>query len=230
MPLLILLLLSQFLILHSAEPCPLSFHCGNLLGDLKFPYTEESRPECGFFVVKDCNRPNPSVQLDRVGRWYRIHKISQANTLTIYDESLVQQLRNRNCSGLSMKNFLPHLPYVTFNITSGPIALCTCKTALNASFPEQVQLNHTACNNYTIYYGPPEAPSPCPCSTVQLPLTNTPPENGTHSFILLTPHVSVKINLSKPFKECHWRGGTCLVRNRRLYCTKGISNPLFRHS
>lgn len=123
MPLLILLLLSQFLILHSAEPCPVSFQCGNLLGDLKFPYTEESRLECGLFVVKDCNGTNPSVQLDRVGQWYRIHKISQADTLTIYDESLVQQQRNRNCSGLSMKNFLPHLLYVTFDITSGQIVL-----------------------------------------------------------------------------------------------------------
>ncbi|KAK5838537.1 LEAF RUST 10 DISEASE-RESISTANCE LOCUS RECEPTOR-LIKE PROTEIN KINASE-like 1.1 [Gossypium arboreum] len=226
MPLLILLLLSQFLILHSAEPCPVSFQCGNLLGDLKFPYTEESRPACGLFVVKDCNGTNPSVQLDRVGQWYRIHKISQADTLTIYDESLVQQLRNRDCSRLSMKNFLPHLPYVTF----GPIALCTCKTALNASFLEQVQLNHTACNNYTIYYPPPETCKThrlsrlCPCSTVRLPLTNTPPKNGTHSFILLTPYVSIKVNVSKPCKECHWGGGTCLGRNRRFYCTNDISN------
>ncbi|PPS06592.1 hypothetical protein GOBAR_AA14046 [Gossypium barbadense] len=191
MPLLILLLLSQFLILHSAEPCPVSFQCGNLLGDLKFPYTEESRPACGLFVVKDCNGTNPSVQLDR-------------------------QLRNRDCSRLSMKNFLPHLPYVTF----GPIALCTCKTALNASFLEQVQLNHTACNNYTIYYPPPETCKThrlsrlCPCSTVRLPLTNTPPKNGRNRRFYCTKDIS------------NWNGDTCLGRNRRLYCTKGIGGSV----
>ncbi|KAL4360437.1 hypothetical protein GQ457_04G006320 [Hibiscus cannabinus] len=237
--LLILILLSQFKLLHSVDDdgnrrrrdFP-SFPCGKL-GDLTFPYTQADRPDCGLFVVKGCNSTTTNqgvqVQLARGGRWYEVDKISQGNTLTIYDEILAKQLNQSDCQSLNNLS-LPNLPYVSFEIAPN-VTLCKCKTTSNVSIPKEAGLLHTPCDNYTIYYRRPKPPpigdtddddrlsSTCHCPTIQLPLVDHPPDNGD-LFDILTPNVSVKVHVSGPCRRCHRRGGKCLARNQSFYCSK----------
>ncbi|KAJ4835942.1 hypothetical protein Tsubulata_045511, partial [Turnera subulata] len=64
--------------------CP-PFYCGNL-GEIKFPFPNSTRPEyCSPFVIDDCNKVHPNIQLEKAGRWYELENISQANTLLIVD-------------------------------------------------------------------------------------------------------------------------------------------------
>ncbi|GMI74898.1 Leaf rust 10 disease-resistance locus receptor-like protein kinase-like 4 [Hibiscus trionum] len=233
-PFLALIVLTQFSVLHSIHDdgnrhdhdCP-RFPCGKL-GDLAFPYTQRDRPDCGMFVVKGCNsstNQSVQVQLEQGGRWYEVDEISQGDTLTIYDEILAK----RDCQSLN-KLSLPNLPYVSFEIAPN-ITLCKCKTALNLSLPKEAEFRHTSCDNYTIYYRRPKPPrsggdtneddrlrSLCHCPTIQLPLTNPPPDNGS-LFDLLTPNVSVKVHVSEPCWSCHWRGGACLAINQSFHCS-----------
>ncbi|KAK8487895.1 hypothetical protein V6N12_010281 [Hibiscus sabdariffa] len=234
--LLILILLSQFMLIHSVDDdgnrrrqdCP-SFPCGKL-GDLRFPYTQAGRPDCGLFVVKGCHSTTTNqtvqVQLARGGRWYEVDKISQGDTLTIYDEILAKQLNQSDCQSLNNLS-LPNLPYVSFEIAPN-VTLCKCKTASNVSIPKEAGLRHTPCDNYTIYYRRPKPPhdddrlsSTCHCPTIQLPLVDHPPDNAD-LFVLLTPNVSVKVHVSGPCWGCHRRGGTCLARNQTFSCSKEV--------
>ncbi|KAK8605667.1 hypothetical protein V6N13_102441 [Hibiscus sabdariffa] len=238
--LLTLIVLSQFMLLHSVDDdgnrrrqdCP-SFPCGKL-GDLTFPYTQADRPDCGLFLVNGCNsttiNQGVQVQLEQGGRWYEVDKISQGDTLTIYDKILANQLNQSDCQSLNNLS-LPNLPYVSFEIAPN-VTLCKCKTALNVSIAKEAELSRTPCDNYTIYYRRPKPrpsgdtddddrlSSPCHCPTIQLPLTEPPPPDNADLFDLLTPNVSVKVHVSRPCRWCHWRGGRCLARNQSFYCSK----------
>ncbi|KAK8483162.1 hypothetical protein V6N13_101303 [Hibiscus sabdariffa] len=239
-PFFVLVVLSQFLLIHSAEDegnrlgvdCP-SFPCGKL-GDLAFPFTEGGRPDCGLFVVNGCNSTSRGVQvqLEHGGRWYEVDKISQGDTLTIYDKILAEQLQQRDCQSLNNLS-LPNLPYVSFKIVPN-VTLCKCRTSSNISLPKETELRHTPCDKYNIYYHRPKPPpsgdtdqddrlsSLCPCPTIQLPLSEPPPDND-NLFDLLTPIVSVKVYISGLCLACHRRGGRCLARNQNFYCGEGIS-------
>ncbi|KAK8529529.1 hypothetical protein V6N12_060308 [Hibiscus sabdariffa] len=214
------------------QDCP-SFPCGKL-GDLTFPYTQADRPDCGLFLVNGCNsttiNQGVQVQLEQGGRWYEVDKISQGDTLTIYDKILANQLNQSDCQSLNNLS-LPNLPYVSFEIAPN-VTLCKCKTALNVSIAKEAELSRTPCDNYTIYYRRPKPrpsgdtddddrlSSPCHCPTIQLPLTEPPPPDNADLFDLLTPNVSVKVHVSRPCRWCHWRGGRCLARNQSFYCSK----------
>ncbi|KAJ4826717.1 hypothetical protein Tsubulata_038120, partial [Turnera subulata] len=65
--------------------CP-PFYRGNL-GQINLHFTNSTRLEhCGPFVINDCNKVHPNIQLEKGGRWYELENISQANTLLINDK------------------------------------------------------------------------------------------------------------------------------------------------
>ncbi|XVE75228.1 hypothetical protein DITRI_Ditri12bG0078800 [Diplodiscus trichospermus] len=239
----LVVVLSQFLLLHSVEgedrnlhqpDCRRAFPCGNL-GDIKFPYTQSDRPECGLFVVDGCNKSRtPKVQLEQGGRWYPLDSISQADTVTIYDEVLAKQLKNEDCQSLNNLSF-PNRPYVTFEMVPH-INVCKCEGDSNRSLAKE--FSYTVCKNYSIYYTRPEGIkeprdsnrndrllSLCNCPIIQLPFTKLPPnKNSQHNnnlFKLLTPNVSLHVSLTIDCWDCHHRGGRCLANKQKFYCSKG---------
>ncbi|KAK8993491.1 hypothetical protein V6N11_033586 [Hibiscus sabdariffa] len=215
-PFFVFVVLSQLLLLNSADDD------GNRRrGDcLSFP--------CGELVLA----AGVQVQLEHGGRWYEVDKISQGDTLTIYDEILATQLNQRDCQSLNNLS-LPNLPYVSFEIVPN-LTLCKCETSSNISLPNETELRHTPCDNYAIYYHRPKPPpnddmnqddrlsSLCPCPTIQLPLSEPPSDNG-NVFDLLTPNVSVEVYISGLCSTCYRRGGICLARNQNFYCGKGMT-------
>ncbi|XP_021298844.1 LEAF RUST 10 DISEASE-RESISTANCE LOCUS RECEPTOR-LIKE PROTEIN KINASE-like 1.1 [Herrania umbratica] len=248
--LLVLIVLSPFVLLHFAgaeeensypyhPDCP-PFPCGKL-GEIRFPYTQRNRTECGLFVVDDCQGIIQKVQLQRGERWYQVNSISQAGTITIYDEVLAKRLETKDCESLKNLSF-PNLPHVTFEIVPN-LTLCKCNSPLNPSFLKK--LSYTECKNSTVYYrqpnpqGMPEPPdnmsSLCNCPIIQLPSTNLPPDKNplkensqlnNHLFHMLTPNVSVRVRVSHWCKKCHSRGGECLAKKQRFHCSKGICENL----
>jgi len=64
------------------KKCP-PFNCGKL-GEIRFPFTNNTSPEiCGPYVVDGCNDDSQRIQLVRGGKWFELHTISQANTISI---------------------------------------------------------------------------------------------------------------------------------------------------
>ncbi|KAK6281723.1 hypothetical protein POUND7_015548 [Theobroma cacao] len=216
--LLVLIVLSQFVLLHFAgaeeensyhhrRDCP-TFPCGKL-GEIGFPYTPRDRPECGLFVVGGCEGNIQKVQLKQGERWYQVDSISQAGTVTIYDEVLAKQLETKDCE--SLKNLslsFPNLPYVTFQILSN-LTLCKCNSPLNTS--KMQEFSYAKCKNSTIYYSQPQGmPKPpgedqydrlsslCNCPIIELPFTHLPPDkkHNSHLFRMLTAKVSVGVTVS----------------------------------
>lgn len=246
--LLVLIVLSQFVLLHFAgaeeensyhhrRNCP-PFPCGKL-GEIGFPYTPRDRPECGLFVVGGCEGNIQKVQLKQGERWYQVDSISQAGTVTIYDEVLAKQLETKDCE--SLKNLslsFPNLPYVTFQILSN-LTLCKCNSPLNTS--KMQEFSYAKCKNSTIYYSQPQGmPKPpgedqydrlsslCNCPIIELPFTHLPPDkkHNSHLFRMLTAKVSVGVTVSRKCRKCHYRGGQCLVKKQRFHCSKGICQNL----
>nr|POE84433.1 leaf rust 10 disease-resistance locus receptor-like protein kinase-like 1.1 [Quercus suber] len=81
-PLFVFFLLSQLVLLHSADgkwnhPNCASFHCEKL-GSISFPFAN-SNSYCGLCPV-DCDETTPMIQLGRDGRSYDVINISQSNT------------------------------------------------------------------------------------------------------------------------------------------------------
>ncbi|XP_017970430.1 PREDICTED: rust resistance kinase Lr10 [Theobroma cacao] len=216
--LLVLIVLSQFVLLHFAgaeeensyqhrRDCP-TFPCGKL-GEIGFPYTPRDRPECGLFVVGGCEGNIQKVQLKQGERWYQVDSISQAGTVTIYDEVLAKQLETKDCE--SLKNLslsFPNLPYVTFQILSN-LTLCKCNSPLNTS--KMQEFSYAKCKNSTIYYSQPQGmPKPpdedqydrlsslCNCPIIELPFTHLPPDkkHNSHLFRMLTAKVTVGVTVS----------------------------------
>ncbi|WRX13298.1 Protein kinase domain - like 10 [Theobroma cacao] len=244
--LLVLIVLSQFVLLHFAgaeeensyhhrRNCP-PFPCGKL-GEIGFPYTPRDRPECGLFVVGGCEGNIQKVQLKQGERWYQVDSISQAGTVTIYDEVLAKQLETKDCE--SLKNLslsFPNLPYVTFQILSN-LTLCKCNSPLNTS--KMQEFSYAKCKNSTIYYSQPQGmPKPpgedqydrlsslCNCPIIELPFTHLPPDkkHNSHLFRMLTAKVSVGVTVSRKCRKCHYRGGQCLVKKQRFHCSKENKN------
>ena len=87
----------------------LTFPCWNL-GHISFPFSNENHPECGLFIVENCNQPfHQKIQLGKDGPWFYISTtISQDNT-PLLAENPDQQLyysdpfRNHTCG--FFKNF-----------------------------------------------------------------------------------------------------------------------------
>ena len=89
---LVLFILSHFVLLSSAEKewkhlsnCSL-FKCGKL-GWLRFPFNNETNPECGLRTVVNCTEETPQIQLERGGRHFEVKNI-QGGTIIIQDEQL----------------------------------------------------------------------------------------------------------------------------------------------
>ncbi|KAK7841048.1 leaf rust 10 disease-resistance locus receptor-like protein kinase-like 1.1 [Quercus suber] len=122
-PLFVFFLLSQLVLLHSADgkwnhPNCASFHCEKL-GSISFPFAN-SNSYCGLCPV-DCDETTPMIQLGRDGRSYDVINISQSNTsyatIRVKDQVLQEHLKLRRCELLSTLTF-PNSNSISFEVTS----------------------------------------------------------------------------------------------------------------
>ncbi|KAG6757733.1 hypothetical protein POTOM_038057 [Populus tomentosa] len=91
------------------KKCP-PFNCGKL-GEIRFPFTNNTSPEiCGPCVVDGCDEDSQRIQLERGGKWFELHNISQAGTISITDKDLRGHLNSNSCdsfNNLSLAAILP---------------------------------------------------------------------------------------------------------------------------
>ena len=204
------------------------FPCGNL-GEITFPYTCRDRPECGLFFIDGCEGNVQKIELEEKGRSYQLNSISQAGAITIHDEQLAKQLATEDCESLKNPSLvLPKLPYVSFDIIGPKLTLCKRNGALNSSFPKE--FSYQECNqNYTIYYNQPlemqndRLSGLCNCPIIQLPLIDPPPHipSNNHLFHLLSPNISIQVQVTPHCWSCYFIGGQCLVNEKQeFHCSK----------
>ncbi|KAL5830574.1 hypothetical protein ACOSQ3_020042 [Xanthoceras sorbifolium] len=85
---LVFFLVSHQLLLSLSEQdpnprCP-PFRCGG--GNICFPFSNQTHPECGLFVVHNCNEGSfPKIQLVKNESSFYVKGISQDNTLLLQD-------------------------------------------------------------------------------------------------------------------------------------------------
>ncbi|KAK1556919.1 hypothetical protein Q3G72_014589 [Acer saccharum] len=75
--------------------CP-SLPCG-ILGNIRFPFSNRTYPECGLLMVDDCNKPlSQKIQLGKDGPSFYITEIKQDNSLVLRDQADIER---RNSAG-----------------------------------------------------------------------------------------------------------------------------------
>ncbi|KAM3691478.1 hypothetical protein ACB098_08G018100 [Castanea mollissima] len=214
-PLFVFFLLSQLVLLHSADGkwnhqnCA-PFHCGKF-GSIGFPFANSTDSYCGLFPV-DCDETTPMIQLGRDGRSYDVINISQSNTsyatIRVRDQVLQEHLNLRRCQLLSALKF-SNSNSISFEVTSPNQTLFKCKQTLNLTCPRNFK--NTRCNDYNIYYSHSNHTSPSfppECSIIQLPKSGTSPDDAD-LYALLTADFNLEVHLSRDCISCYNRGGRC---------------------
>ena len=89
----------------------LPFNCGKL-GEIGFPFTNNTSPEtCGPCVVDGCDEKSQRIQLVRGGKWFELHSISRAGTISITDKDLRGHLNSNSCDSFNNLSLPASLPY-----------------------------------------------------------------------------------------------------------------------
>ncbi|KAK0600167.1 hypothetical protein LWI29_012405 [Acer saccharum] len=107
---LVFFLISHQLLLSLSEEepnprCP-SFRCGHL-GYIGFPFSNRTHPECGLFVVDNCNEQEaPKIQLLKNESFFYVKEISQDNTLMLHYLPFSESFDNYSCIGIGVSSLL----------------------------------------------------------------------------------------------------------------------------
>ncbi|KAK0573770.1 hypothetical protein LWI29_013323 [Acer saccharum] len=148
---LLLLIISHLSILSLAEQktlfhpkCP-SFPCG-ILGQIKFPFSNRTNPECGLFIVDNCNKQDgQKIQLGKDGPQFYITDIKLDYTLQLRDLEFEKPRQHGSC--ISLQNVtLPTSAYLTFNVPSNETMLKCPSTHTNDIKNTE---SHQLCNDST---------------------------------------------------------------------------------
>ena len=210
-PLFVFVLLTNLLLLHSAEEekstrpnCP-SFPCGKF-GTIGFPFTNVSYPSCGLLPV-NCDETPPKIQLPLglSGKPYEVINISYTNftqSIRIKDFSLLEFLNTSECQYLI--NFtLPHSPFISFKLTTPNLTLFKCNRIPNITSP--LDLKYMSCGEYDLYYNNSKPAFASLCPIIQLPEKWHASKYG----FKLTAEYDLKIHVSDACSSCYSRGGLC---------------------
>ncbi|KAJ4709893.1 Receptor-like protein kinase [Melia azedarach] len=169
--------------------CPY-FPCGKL-GQVGFPFSNQTHPECGLMIIDNCDKPVQRIQLGKEGPRYNITNIYKDNTIAVEDRVFQHQLQNRSCESFRNSIF-PSSPLLSFDIKSN-LTLFKCPTNLDNK-PTNFSLN---CRDSFIYYNHPDADLP--------------------SVFLLRVHIP----LWRECFNCQEREGECRSDSKgNFYCSK----------
>ncbi|KAG6759603.1 hypothetical protein POTOM_036087 [Populus tomentosa] len=192
------------------------FNCGKL-GEISFPFTNNTSPDqrCGPCVVDGCDEDSQRIQLERGGKWFELHNISQANTISITDEDLRRHLNSNSCDSFNNLSLPASVPYFSIPEFSN-LTLFKC-TDPSVSFPQHLEFNYTGCKNFSIYYTRNTSlPSPPPtCSILQLPVNKD-------IFRLLTATFSIEVFIFPPCHRCLFQRRECKIIEGNAECIHSI--------
>ncbi|KAL5828232.1 hypothetical protein ACOSQ4_020029 [Xanthoceras sorbifolium] len=191
------------------------FPCGNL-GYLRFPFSNQSNPECGLFQVHKCNQLfQHKIRLGKDGPWFHIADIKQDNTLLLGDHEL--DFKNHSC-GWFQNLTLSNSPFYSFEFPCKP-TMFNCTNHSSISTNSEFSCNES---NQTIFFynqTTHDLPSlPAGCSVVQTLVNKTANNVVIHN--LHTGGFFLQVNVMKECKHCYSRGGQCLSNsNGKFICS-----------
>ncbi|KAK0574119.1 hypothetical protein LWI29_018443 [Acer saccharum] len=216
---LVFFLISHQLLLSLSEEeinprCP-PFQCGHL-GNIGFPFSNRTHPECGLFVVDNCTEHEaPKIQLVKIESFYYVIDISQDNTLWLHDQLVPESIENYSCK--SFRNLtLPRSPFFTFNITIKlPLFKCPHthysipkNYSLLCNFSTHSVIHFSLSNYQNPSYNSLPSP-PAQCSVIQQQVTNTGKNVVFNNIYTSGFGFFLQVNVTRECYECHWRGGHC---------------------
>lgn len=142
------------LLFHSAQASDCSASLCGGRWEVGFPFAFTNNPDCWGLSVMNCTGPEPKVQFNEQGRWYRVDYFNYWNlTITIHDEDLQSRLESNRCDLLN--NFTKQVsPFLSFNFTNTrPFFKCKREPY---PFPPtnffNAFHNYTSCRDYDIYF------------------------------------------------------------------------------
>ncbi|XP_031247692.1 LEAF RUST 10 DISEASE-RESISTANCE LOCUS RECEPTOR-LIKE PROTEIN KINASE-like 1.1 isoform X2 [Pistacia vera] len=186
------------------QRCP-SFPCG-FLGDIRFPFSNRTHPECGLLIVDNCTEDVQKIQLRKDGPWFNVAAISQDNMIQLYDKNFEEQLKN--CSPKSLKTLsLPISPFLSFNVPYNQSAFqCPSVYALPKNFSF---LCKNSLHSYIFYSIPsghfPSSPPRCSPFNYRVNKTETIVEYSN----LFTGRFNLEVNVTDECYHCFFGGGQC---------------------
>ncbi|KAL5830571.1 hypothetical protein ACOSQ3_020039 [Xanthoceras sorbifolium] len=197
------------------------FPCGNL-GYLRFPFSNQSNPECGLFQVHNCNQLfHHKIRLGKDGPWFHIADIKQDNTLLLGDHEL--DFKNHSC-GWFQNLTLSNSPFYSFEFPFKPTMFnCTNHSIISTN-------SEFSCNesNHSIFFynqTTHDLPSlPAGCSVVQTLVNKTANNVVIHN--LYTGAFFLQVNVMKECKHCYKRGGQCLSNSNGKFICSGAKTGL----
>ncbi|KAL5830569.1 hypothetical protein ACOSQ3_020037 [Xanthoceras sorbifolium] len=194
------------------------FPCGNL-GYLRFPFSNQSNPECGLFQVHNCNQLfRQKIQLWKDGPWFHIGDIKQDNTLQLRDHES-EHFKNNNCGWF--RNFtLSKSPFYSFEFPFQPTMFnCTNHSSIPTnSEPSCNESNHSIfLYNQTTHDDLPSPPAGC---SVFKQLVNRTEKNVVVIHNLYTGWFLLRVNVTTECYNCYFRGGQCVTdSNGKFNCS-----------
>ncbi|XP_044479919.1 LEAF RUST 10 DISEASE-RESISTANCE LOCUS RECEPTOR-LIKE PROTEIN KINASE-like 1.1 isoform X1 [Mangifera indica] len=185
--------------------CP-SFRCG-FLGNISFPFSDRSHPDCGLVIVDNCSEQFPKIQIGKEGHWFSVSAISQDNMINIKDPDLFGNLK-KNCSRNYLKILtLPISPFLSFRV---PFIQPLYECPLNYNIPKNFS---PGCNNsqhsYIYYTNPIDNVQNAPplCSHINFQVNKTP--KSVEYSDLFTSLFSVQVDVTNECFDCFFAGGRC---------------------
>ncbi|KAK0573840.1 hypothetical protein LWI29_014356 [Acer saccharum] len=231
---LVLLVISHLSLLSWAEDvtgfnpkCP-SLPCG-ILGNISFPFSNRTYPECGLLMVDDCNKPyDQKIQFGKDEPWFYITDIKQDNTLVIRDQTDLEHRNSDNHRCGIFQNFtLSSSPLYTFEFPF-QLAMFNCSNYSNTTGFKLLcnESNHSVIlYNHTTHQSPPAG-----CSVIQPQLTKTQKSVFFHN--IYAGSLFLQVNVTKECLDCYSKRGQCLSdSNGKFKCSGsktgfGIGGPV----
>ncbi|XP_049348889.1 LEAF RUST 10 DISEASE-RESISTANCE LOCUS RECEPTOR-LIKE PROTEIN KINASE-like 1.1 [Solanum verrucosum] len=228
--------------IQNNSSCVDGFECGNL-GNVSFPFSVSSQPDCGLYTIACDVTPNPTIHLGE--NVYSVVRQRSFDSFRVLDHRLEELLTRNSCKTFDGSISFPNSPSVSFRINERNLTLFRCNGSLdiNRSMSDHYfreYLNYTKCSGFSIYYKYPsrgrgnssdtsEEDIPDNCSPIQLPITWNSGSNVSKSslFDLLTGNFSIQWSLSDDCSRCHYQGGRCLTDiNNRFLCSTATVLPV----
>ncbi|KAH7840530.1 hypothetical protein Vadar_018131 [Vaccinium darrowii] len=229
-----LFLLLHLLFLHSFGKCPESFDCGTH-GQIRFPLSNTTFPQCGLFTVQNCTDPVPKLNLGTPEVLYDLNSTNvQQNSVRVNDRYLGNLIRTKVCDIFSfyLNGTLPVRPPISFTISPG-ITLFKCITISPELDKQQDRYFHgndsyRGCSGYTVYYKYPHhypvrsnGSSLPNCSVIELPVVSERGNrNASDLFSVLASEFSIEFHVSDACRECRRKGGQCAYDGQDFLCKK----------
>ncbi|XP_031248133.1 LEAF RUST 10 DISEASE-RESISTANCE LOCUS RECEPTOR-LIKE PROTEIN KINASE-like 2.1 [Pistacia vera] len=188
--------------------CP-PFDCG-YLGNIGFPFSNRTHPECGLLVVDNCTENVHKIRLGKDGQWFSIRGISQDNMVLLYDRP-----REEHAKYCSPKRSLKHLslplsPFLSLNVPYNQ-SLYDCPRNYKAP-----NISSFACTNPRhsyIYYSYPgkTLPPPSNCTVINFQVNRT--QTSVEYSDLFMGEFILEVNVANECVDCFLAGGQCQTDN-----------------